>query len=128
MPQAMGFKLSKDPLFIEKVRDIVGPHLNPPDKALVLCVNEKAQIQALDRSRPLPPRATGPSRTPHPGREHRGSGLVLPFRLKSSNQPAREWVQQLVRGDKPRRLWCCRLPSNQRVVIAVRGKTIPIAF
>ena len=44
---------SKDPLFIEKVRDIVGLYLNPPDKALVLCVEEKAQIQALDRSQPL---------------------------------------------------------------------------
>src|SRR5713101_913007 len=43
------FKLSKDPLFIEKVRDIVGLYLNPPDKALVLCVDEKAQIQALSR-------------------------------------------------------------------------------
>src|SRR5713226_753455 len=43
-----GFKLSKDPLFVEKVRDIVGLYLNPPDKALVLCVDEKAQIQALD--------------------------------------------------------------------------------
>src|SRR5215467_4817434 len=43
------FKLSKDPLFIEKVRDIVGLYLNPPDRALVLCVDEKSQIQALDR-------------------------------------------------------------------------------
>ena len=46
------FKLSKDPLFIEKVRDIVGLYLNRPDKALVLCVDEKAQIQALDRTPP----------------------------------------------------------------------------
>ena len=41
------FKLSKDPLFIEKVRDIVGLYLHPPDRALVLCVDEKSQIQAL---------------------------------------------------------------------------------
>ena len=47
------FKLSKDPLFIEKVRDIVGLYLAPPDRALVLCVDEKTQIQALDRSQPL---------------------------------------------------------------------------
>jgi transposase len=53
------FKLSPDPLFIEKVRDIVGLYLNPPDKALVLCVDEKAQIQALDRSQPLLPRRPG---------------------------------------------------------------------
>src|SRR6266853_1549613 len=53
------FKLSKDPLFIEKVRDIVGLYLNPPDKALVLCVDEKAQIQALDRTQPLLPMGLG---------------------------------------------------------------------
>ena len=47
------FKLSKDPLFIEKVRDVVGLYLKPPDKALVLCVNEESGIQALDRTAPL---------------------------------------------------------------------------
>ena len=54
-----GFKLSKDPLFIEKVRDIVGLYLNPPDRALVLCVDEKSQIQALDPSQPLLPMRPG---------------------------------------------------------------------
>ena len=44
------FKLSKDPFFIEKVRDITGVYLNPPDHAMVLCVDEKSQIQALERS------------------------------------------------------------------------------
>ena len=53
------FKLSKDPLFIEKVRDIVGLYLNPPDRALVLCVDEKSQIQALDRTQPLLPMRPG---------------------------------------------------------------------
>ncbi len=53
------FKLSRDPLFIEKVRDIVGLYLNPPDRALVLCVDEKAQIQALDRTQPLLPMRPG---------------------------------------------------------------------
>ena len=53
------FKLSADPLFIEKVRDIVGLYLNPPDRALVMCVDEKAQIQALDRTRPLLPMRPG---------------------------------------------------------------------
>ena len=53
------FKLSSDPLFIEKVRDIVGLYLNPPDRALVLCVDEKTQIQALDRTRPLLPMRPG---------------------------------------------------------------------
>ncbi len=53
------FKLSKDPLFIEKVRDIVGLYLDPPDRALVLCVDEKSQIQALDRSQPILPMRPG---------------------------------------------------------------------
>ena len=53
------FKLSKDPLFIEKVRDIVGLYMAPPDKALVLCVDEKTQIQALERSQPILPMRPG---------------------------------------------------------------------
>jgi transposase len=53
------FKLSKDPLFVEKVRDIVGLYMSPPTKAVVLCVDEKSQIQALDRTQPLLPMAPG---------------------------------------------------------------------
>lgn len=53
------FKLSRDPLFVEKVRDIVGLYLHPPDRALVLCVDEKAQIQALNRTQPLLPMRPG---------------------------------------------------------------------
>jgi transposase len=53
------FKLSKDPLFIEKVRDIVGLYLDPPERALVLSVDEKSQIQALDRTQPLLPMRPG---------------------------------------------------------------------
>ena len=53
------FKLSTDPQFIEKVRDIVGLYLNPPDRSLVLCVDEKAQIQALDRTQPMLPLRPG---------------------------------------------------------------------
>src|SRR6202167_269924 len=53
------FKLSKDPLFIDKVRDVVGLYMNPPDRALVLCVDEKSQIQALDRTAPLLPMRPG---------------------------------------------------------------------
>jgi len=49
------FKISEDPLFIEKVRDIVGLYMNPPDNALVFCIDEKSQIQALDRTQPLLP-------------------------------------------------------------------------
>jgi putative transposase len=53
------FSLSTDPFFVEKVRDIVGLYLNPPDKALVLCVDEKSQIQALDRLQPVLPMGLG---------------------------------------------------------------------
>jgi transposase len=53
------FKLSTDPQFVEKVRDIVGLYLDPPEKALVICVDEKSQIQALDRTQPLLPLRPG---------------------------------------------------------------------
>jgi transposase len=60
------FKLSTDPLFIDKVRDIVGLYLDPPLKAMVLCVDEKSQIQALNRTEPILPLAPGlPSRRTH---------------------------------------------------------------
>jgi len=53
------FKLSSDPMFVDKVRDIVGLYLDPPQRALVLCVDEKSQIQALDRSQPMLPLRPG---------------------------------------------------------------------
>ena len=53
------FKLSTDPLFIDKVRDVVGLYLNPPEHALVLCVDEKSRVQALDRSQPVLPLRPG---------------------------------------------------------------------
>lgn len=53
------FKLSNDPLFVEKVRDIVGLYLNPPDNAMVLCVDEKSQCQALERTQPMLPLGFG---------------------------------------------------------------------
>jgi transposase len=60
------FKLSSDPLFIEKVRDVVGLYLDPPERALVLCVDEKSGIQALDRSAPVLPMMPGmPERRTH---------------------------------------------------------------
>jgi transposase len=60
------FKLSADPLFIEKVRDVVGLYLDPPERALVLCVDEKSGIQALDRSAPVLPMMPGmPERRTH---------------------------------------------------------------
>ncbi|EJE53111.1 hypothetical protein PMI14_02185 [Acidovorax sp. CF316] len=53
------FQLSSDPLFVEKVRDIVGLYMDPPLRAMVLCVDEKSQIQALDRTQPLLPLGPG---------------------------------------------------------------------
>jgi transposase len=64
--QTEAFRLSPDPQFIDKVRDIVGLYLNPPDAAVVLCVDEKSQIQALDRSAPVLPLMPGvPERHSH---------------------------------------------------------------
>jgi len=63
---ADGFKLSTDPLFVEKTVDVVGLYHNPPEKAVVLCVDEKSQIQALDRSQPVLPMMPGmPERRTH---------------------------------------------------------------
>jgi transposase len=60
------FKLSNDPQFIDKVRDVVGLYIDPPEKAVVLCVDEKSQIQALDRSAPVLPMMPGmPERRSH---------------------------------------------------------------
>ena len=60
------FKLSTDPQFIDKVRDVVGLYLNPPERAVVLCVDEKSQIQALDRTAPILPMLPGtPERATH---------------------------------------------------------------
>ena len=53
------FKLSTDPQFIEKARDVVGLYLNPPQAAMVLCVDEKTQVQALDRTAPILPLLPG---------------------------------------------------------------------
>ena len=70
------FKLSRDPQFIEKVRDIVGLYLHPPERAVVLCVDEKAQIQALDRMQPVLPMRPGlPERRTHDYRRHGTTSL-----------------------------------------------------
>jgi putative transposase len=57
--RSKSFKLSTDPFFIEKVREVVGLYLNPPDNALVLCVDEKSQVQALERTQPVLPMGLG---------------------------------------------------------------------
>jgi transposase len=76
------FKLSNDPQFEEKVRDVVGLYLNPPDQALVLCVDEKSQIQALDRTRPILPLRPGlPERQTHDYTRHGTTTLFAAFNI-----------------------------------------------
>ena len=79
------FKLSPDPQLIEKVRDIVGLYMNPPDHALVLCVDEKSQIQALDRTQPLLPLQPGQlERGTHDYERHGTTSLFAALELKTS--------------------------------------------
>src|SRR5215469_6150821 len=76
------FKLSNDPHFEEKVRDVVGLYLNPPDRALVLCVDEKSQIQALDRTAPILPLRPGlPERQTHDYKRHGTTTLFAAFNI-----------------------------------------------
>jgi transposase len=77
-----GFKLSTDPLFVEKVVDVVGLYHNPPERAVVLCVDEKAQIQALDRSQPVLPMMPGmPERRTHDYFRHGITSLFAAFNV-----------------------------------------------
>lgn len=79
------FKLSPDPLLIEKVRDIAGLYIHPPDHALVLCVDEKSQIQALDRTQPLLPMQPGQlERGTHDYKRHGTTSLFAALDLKTS--------------------------------------------
>src|SRR6266516_3245554 len=79
------FKLSPDSLLIEKVRDIVGLYMNPPDHALVFCVDEKRQIQALDRTQPLLPLRPGQlDRRTHDYKRHGTTSLFAALELKTS--------------------------------------------
>ena len=76
------FKLSNDPKFEDKVRDVVGLYLDPPDRALVLCVDEKSQIQALDRTAPILPLRPGlPERQTHDYKRHGTTTLFAAFNI-----------------------------------------------
>jgi len=82
--QLESFKLSTDPLFIEKVRDIVGLYLDPPEAAIVLCVDEKTQVQALDRTAPILPLLPGtPARATHDYRRHGTTNLYAALDVAS---------------------------------------------
>lgn len=78
------FKLSRDPNFVEKVRDIVGLYMSQPQNAVVLCVDEKSQMQALDRTQPLLPMRTGtPERRTHDYHRHGTSSLFAALMVKT---------------------------------------------
>jgi transposase len=76
--------LSSAPLFVEKVRDIVGLYLSPPERAVVLCVDEKSQVQALDRTQPLLPMRPGPAeRRTHDYKRHGTTSLFAALDVKA---------------------------------------------
>lgn len=80
------FKLSTDPLFIEKVRDVVGLYMSPPENAIVLCVDEKSQIQALDRLQPIFPMRPGiPERQSHDYKRHGVTSLFAALNVATGN-------------------------------------------
>ena len=82
--RADSFKLSPDPQLIEKVREVVGVYMNPPDHALVFCVDEKSQIQALDRSQPMLPLRPGQvERRTHDYRRHGTTSLFAALEVKT---------------------------------------------
>jgi transposase len=103
------FKLSSDPLFIEKVHDVVGLYLNPPEHAVVLCADEKSQVQALDRSQPVLPMMPGmPEKRTHDYVRHGTVDLFAAFNIATGvviaktyqNHRAKEWVKFLEEIDK----------------------------
>ncbi len=106
--RAEHFKLSPDPQFVDKVRDIVGLYLNPPEAAVVLCVDEKSQIQALDRSAPVLPLMPGvPERHTHDYVRNGTTNLyaALDHRLRSGDRrddspPPRRGVPSLLEPDR----------------------------
>ena len=111
------FKISNDPHFEEKVRDVVGLYLSPPDRALVLCVDEKSQIQALDRTAPLLPLRPGlPERQTHDYKRHGTTTLFAAFNILNgkvigSCQPrhrSREFVKFLNHLEQ-------QLPTDQEI-------------
>ena len=111
------FKLSNDPHFEAKVRDVVGLYLNPPDRALVLCVDEKSQIQALDRTAPILPLRPGlPERQTHDYKRNGTTTLFAAFNILNGKvigtcQPrhrSREFVKFLNHLEK-------ELPTDQEV-------------
>src|SRR6266849_3729791 len=94
------FKLSRDPDFVHKLRDVVGLYLHPPDKALVLCVDEKGQIQALDRTQPVLPLRPGiPARQTHDYIRHGTTTLFAAINVFGANRD-----RELLASSAPHRI------------------------
>ena len=116
------FKLSKDPLFIDKVRDIVGLYLHPPDRALVLSVDEKSQIQALDRTAPILPLGPGhPEQRTHDYKRHGTTSLFAALDVAtgkvlgaSSSAPSESRVSAVPQAHRHGRGKRSRHPSHSR--------------
>jgi hypothetical protein len=96
------FNLSKDKRFVEKLTDVVGVYLNPPDKAVVLCVDEKSQVQALDRMQPGLPMKKGRCRTMT--HDYKRNGTTCLFHFNDSKSPARKGIPVRFRAPAPREI------------------------
>ena len=116
------FKLSRDPLFVDKVHDIVRLYLNPPERAVVLCVDEKSQIQALDRTAPILPMLPGvPERATHDYRRAGTSSLYAALDLttrqshrRPAQPPPHDRVQAVPGHHRPRSPRRSRRPHRAR--------------
>jgi transposase len=116
------FKFSKDPQFVEKVRDIVGLYLNPPDRAIVLCLDEKSQVQALNRTQPILPLAPGvPARQTHDYERHGVTSLFAALDVASGvtisscyrRHRHQEFLRFLEEVDASLQRFCCPLSNGQ---------------
>ena len=97
--RAETFKLSSDPHFVDKVRDIVGLYMSPPDRALVLCVDEKSQIQALDRTQPVLPMLPGiPERRTHDYKRHGTTSLFAALDVATGSVIGKCYRRHRARG------------------------------
>lgn len=110
------FKLSTDPDFVAKVRDVVGPYVSPPQRAVVLCVDEKSQIQALDRSQPvLPMRPGQPAQRSHDYTRYGTTSLVAALDIATGKVIGNCYSRQVCAH-----CWCARhlqiLGGNHRVI------------
>ena len=125
------FKFSKDPQFVEKVRDIVGLYLNPPDRAIVLCVDEKSQVQALNRTEPILPLAPGvPARQSHDYERNGVTSLFAAMDVEVAGPPAvlKEKHLRLMVRQNGRSLTLKAWNFAERAAELAQGSRIDVAF